>query len=181
MKSMKFKIRDEQHSREIQEALLAAGYGWGAGEAKHPQYTDAGVLYAGYFGGKEITYSHNLQDFEDMGNYNCEEHFLFNGQFVTKDYFTQPETPTKAEQQYCLGCSPLTCTGCEQVHGTIEEKLYAPLPLQPCNEWLRDRMKQIVEHILHALEQGKVVEEQLTREAHLLAVILNNSEEDCNV
>lgn len=94
MKAMKFKVKDKEHSEAIQAKLFELGYCWGLRQPKF-EYTDAQALYAGYFGGNDITYSYDLDSFEDIGNYNCEEYILSPlGTFVkAADYYKQPKTP----------------------------------------------------------------------------------------
>lgn len=47
-KSMKFRVRDEDHSRQIQETLFGLGYSWNAGgeHRRSVKYTDCKFLYA---------------------------------------------------------------------------------------------------------------------------------------
>ena len=46
MKAMKFRVKDAEHSKKIQEALFAEGYNWWSGSKVQPQYLDADFLYA---------------------------------------------------------------------------------------------------------------------------------------
>lgn len=98
LKAMKFKVNSPEHSKEIQEKLFEMGYEWCNG--KKPLFTDSPALYAGYFEDNSITHSYEVgEDFDDVGDYNCTEHFLIEDaqgkRFVTKDYWTQPVTKTK--------------------------------------------------------------------------------------
>lgn len=45
MKNMKFRVRDEEHSKQIQEALFTEGYGWGMGLSKEVDNTYKLYLY----------------------------------------------------------------------------------------------------------------------------------------
>ena len=47
-KNMKFVVRDREHSRQIQEAPLAAGYKWFSGN--NIQYPSSSYLYVNNFG-----------------------------------------------------------------------------------------------------------------------------------
>ena len=47
-KNMKFVVRDEDHSRQIQEALFAAGYSW-SGD-RHVHYLSSSYLYSDTWG-----------------------------------------------------------------------------------------------------------------------------------
>lgn len=79
MKAMKFRVKDEQHSKEIQEALFAAGYGWGGKMTTTIENEDASFLYAekdGY-----LLYSNEYSSDGFFDNEPHEETVLFNGFF----------------------------------------------------------------------------------------------------
>lgn len=56
MKDMKFRIQNEQHSKEIQECLFKLGFAWKAYKNRKVQYTEAAYLFA-YWENKSITKS----------------------------------------------------------------------------------------------------------------------------
>lgn len=117
LKAMKFKINSPEHSRQIQEKLFKLGYFWGM-SGKMVQYTDRPALYANYFGDKTLTHSHTLEDFEDVGDFNCVEYFLVNGKFITADeYFVYPKT---------------TFTAGMNLYDPKDKTTYEPLP--ECSE-----------------------------------------------
>lgn len=76
MKAMKFRVRDEQHSKEIQEALFEEGYSWHIEDVKlfmlSAEYLFANV----YSTNKYITYGNTYIDFQ---NQPCEECVVTNG------------------------------------------------------------------------------------------------------
>lgn len=59
MQGMKFKVESEAHSEKIQKRLFELGYYWqNQRTGEQPlAFTTADYLFAGIFGGKEITYS----------------------------------------------------------------------------------------------------------------------------
>jgi hypothetical protein len=113
----------------------------------------------------------------DISDGYYEQRWVWFNQIVTKDYFTQP---TMSEQKFCTGCNLGNCKGCPGAgySDATKETVYAPLPLQPCNQWLRDRMKQIVEHISHALEQGSAASDETLSELVDLNHLLKCYEEN---
>lgn len=101
MKDMKFRVRDEAHSVEIQQALFAQGFGW-CDIGKRPQHTDMPHLYTScdeY--GKNIRYtSHASSDFFET----CEhlECVVVDGVIVPVDEITT----FKPEEVPPLGLRP---------------------------------------------------------------------------
>lgn len=93
-KRMKFRVRDKEHCRAIQEALFKEGYVW-IRSGKGVQYTDASHLFAD---DGLITFV-NDGDEEYFKRANHEEYFLFGGKLVSKDYFKQPITPAQTNAQ----------------------------------------------------------------------------------
>lgn len=75
MQEMKFKIKDEAHSKAIQEKLFSMGYCWCGRDRAHKK--DVKYLYT-YISG-DITHDTSLEWFAHHGN---EEHFLHNGEFM---------------------------------------------------------------------------------------------------
>lgn len=134
MKAMKFKVKEKEHSEAIQAKLFELGYRWGERQPKF-EYTNAKALYAGYFGGEEITYSYDLHGFGDIGNYNCEEYILSpQGEFVkVEDYYKQPETPP------------------------VLEKVYEPIGLLPKHIHDKQRMYEILDAMRRYVEAGKKI------------------------
>lgn len=57
------------------------------------------------------------------------------------------------------------------------EKTYEPLPIQPTSQWLSDRMSLLAEHISYSLANKLSVDNKLTRELHVLGVMLWEFEE----
>lgn len=57
------------------------------------------------------------------------------------------------------------------------EKTYEPLPIVPISEWLSDRMKILAEHISYNLANNLSVDNKITRELHVLNVLLRDFEE----
>lgn len=81
MKAMKFRVKDEQHSKEIQEALFAAGYGWGGRKTTAVENEEKPFLYAekdGY-----ILYSDEYSAETFFNRQPNEETVLFMGSFVS--------------------------------------------------------------------------------------------------
>lgn len=77
LKNMKFRVKDEEHSKSIQDALFAAGYTWAPGEAEH-MYTDAPYLFANVDG--YITFLHDDPEYFD--NHEYQEYVLLDYEFV---------------------------------------------------------------------------------------------------
>lgn len=78
--NMKFRVRDEEHSKEIQEALFKEGYTWYPGSMR-VQYTDEPFLYASskY---NDVTRDNSSTYFKNSG---AKEMFVVNGQIVDKE------------------------------------------------------------------------------------------------
>ena len=74
---MKFRVRDEQHSKEIQEKLFEMGFSWG-GLYKITQYCSMPFLFAE---DKFITYDVG-PDSDYFDDHNDEEYVLLDGEFV---------------------------------------------------------------------------------------------------
>lgn len=168
MKAMKFKVSSPEHSEKIQAKLFEEGYAW-RGFDKTVLYKDARHLFAA---DGVITYEMSGNEYFEDPRY--KEYVLtpFGSLMSVTDYYKQPETPSK----YCTGCSPLTCASGGQCDGPAE-KTYEPLPLQPFQQWLGDRMKHLVEHIAHELSTHTHVDVALTRELHVLSYLVKHYEE----
>jgi hypothetical protein len=158
--AMKIKVEDPTHSKAIQEKLFEMGHKWACGQTS-VLHTDAPCLYLDKFG---IGYSYgNYGTYSFFNSDSAEEHFLVNGQFVTKKYWTQPAT---AFGGYSFKLGELsTCIG------KLDARP-APLPLQPIAQWLTDRMKNVTEHISQALAEGCSPDNKLTRELHALSFLM---------
>lgn len=150
MKAMKFKVSSPEHSKVIQEKLFEMGYGWGCG-GYHVKHTDAAALYAGFFGGKEITYGVDEDFDKNVGEHNAEEHFLINDaqgtRFVTKDYWTQPKTP----EQKPVASIPKP-----------------PLGLRPRDVARRERITEIIAAMKRYDDVGMSLEEDWVQELYNL-------------
>lgn len=149
LKDMKIRLPAEGDVEEVGKALAELGYENVVGDSR---FKDATELYVYSTGNilKTTKYTGVGNYFKDHRN---EEHFLFNGQFVTKDYFKQPETPSK---QYCKGCNVLTCGGCSDASGEATvDKVHAPLPLKPRAEHNHERMIALAKAILEHVTEGR--------------------------
>lgn len=75
MKAMKFRVRDEEHSAQIQEYLYSEGYRWGSTNMQLPRHTHQKYLFANADG----TIAHGMSDgyFEKDENVECELEISF--------------------------------------------------------------------------------------------------------
>jgi len=91
LKAIKFKITSPEHSAAVQSKLFEMGYAW-CGYIKEAKYTDAKYLFAGTFGGNEITYE--INDAAYFKEHATEEYVLttWGAIMSAKDYFKQPAT-----------------------------------------------------------------------------------------
>lgn len=87
MKNMKFKVNDEQHSKEIQDALFAMGYVWNG--SKEYYATKAISLFADISG--TITYDDSGSNYFDKHTY--KEHVVFGGVIYSLDEMAGVGTP----------------------------------------------------------------------------------------
>lgn len=89
LKDMKIRLTNENNLAVVAEALHKAGYAYIVGDSA---FDNATALYA-YDTGIVLKTTDESGAGSYFDRHQNEEHFLFNGQFVTKYYFKQPETP----------------------------------------------------------------------------------------
>jgi hypothetical protein len=80
------------------------------------------------------------------------------------EWFVSPATPfkqpaTKPSLNYCKGCNPLSCTGCEEAHAH-QEKVYAPLPPLARSEHERQRMLTLLDAAMHELKAKRNIPQE---------------------
>jgi hypothetical protein len=91
LKDMKIKIKDEQHSKQVQEALFNMGYEWGDG-GRTIKHTDAKALYTYEYGG--LFYNSRDEDSTEHFDENEKpEYKLSFGTFVPAVYIPDPDFP----------------------------------------------------------------------------------------
>lgn len=176
MQDMKFRVRDEEHSAEIQRRLFERGCQWHDG-SKVVKHTDMPCLYVE---DDCVGFSSN-----DDGEY----HF-FNGEAMPEyvltpqgtflpasEYFVYPTTEY-AKRFPCKGCRPGECAGCGEEApkvepmkigslsyiGDISEKTYAPLPILSRNEHERKRVAELLATITHANDTNEYVHREWLEE-----------------
>jgi hypothetical protein len=156
-KEMKIRITSKAHNIAVQGKLFELGYKWASfSYGDGPQFLNDTYALTTYNDGS--IYRFTLIEGRMRGWYaeHLNEEYLLtpSGDLVAvKDYFKQPVTPSPAE------------------------KVYEPLPLQPFEQWVENRIKLIAEHVVHSLNCGMSSDIVLTKELYVLSCLLNNYKE----
>lgn len=95
-KNMKIRIKDEEHSRAVQEVLFKLGFGW-RGFSRRLEFTDAQALYATK-ADNSITYSLYVSEFFEV--HSAKEVTLEDLQAILKQ-----DTDTRFSRVYSTGVS----------------------------------------------------------------------------
>lgn len=137
MKNIKVRITPQVRGADILLTMLAAGYKIESPAIQSEIISNEAVWV---FGNDSTLIGCLGRDDDDAAPDYYEEHFVVNGQLVTKNYWTQPKTP---EQK------------------PVERP---PLGLRPRNVVLHLRNKEILEAIGRYVEAGKKVPQEWIEE-----------------
>ena len=85
-KNMKFRVKDEDHSKQIQEYLFSLGYHWGE-HGRSVDYTDAPFLFTNRRGYISQTYNSSYGENNEYPEYRLKE---------TKSYSLEEVKPIKS-------------------------------------------------------------------------------------
>jgi hypothetical protein len=148
MNNMKFRVRDAEHSKQIQEALFAINVKW-SGVRSEVSFTGAPYLYAEFGCYAEesnyLTYGHTEETFKRQTN--CTETLLVAGKFVPAADYTPP---------------------------MVDSTAVKALPrLRPRNEVAQERLVEILEAMVWAAKQGVVIPDAWDDEYDELREYLN--------
>ena len=86
-KNMKFRVKDEEHSKQIQEYLFSLRYHWDGLQARGVDYTDAAFLFTNRRGYISQTYNSSYGENHEHPEYRLKE---------TKSYSLEEVKPIKS-------------------------------------------------------------------------------------
>ena len=92
-KNMKFRVKDEEHSKQIQEHLFSLGYHWDD-QARGVDYTDAPFLFTTRRGYISQTYNSGYSENNEYPEYRLKE---------TKSYSLEEVKPIKSIATLSVG------------------------------------------------------------------------------
>ena len=92
-KNMKFRVKDEEHSKQIQEYLFSLRYHWGD-QARGVDYTDAPFLFTNRRGYISQTYNSSYGENNEYPEYRLKE---------TKSYSLEEVKPIKSIATLSVG------------------------------------------------------------------------------
>jgi hypothetical protein len=147
MNDMKFRVRNAEHSRRIQEALFKLDVKW-SGTAAEVRYADEPFLYAEFDGHADrnyLTYGAEVDTFDRQTN--CVETLLLDdGTFIPTAEYVEPTAPVAATPR-----------------------------LRPRKEVEQARLVEILEAMVWAAKQGVVIPDEWDDEYDQLRESLNDA------
>lgn len=145
-KRMKFKVKDAEHSKAIQEALFKEGYEWKSRtDMQRPRHLDMAHLYT--YEDRVICYGNAASTFNEADHV---EHFLVEGKIVDMGYWTQPTTGvtlTVNDSGYALSSAGI---------GAIKFST-EPAPLKTKAEHDKQRRLDILQAMVRYVEADKYI------------------------
>jgi hypothetical protein len=167
MKDMKFRIRDEQHSKDIQEALFKEGYVWGCDDFDgSPMHTEKGFLTA-YPMWMKVYYLETEGCFIDHSN---PEHFLLYGKIVTKEEYETAKKDWEGAEAVIFGDAvEVAAQPSQEPHVS---------PLRPRSVVNALRLREVIDAIQRYVYADKVVPEEWLDELRDLNYILDIEQQE---
>lgn len=166
-KHMKIRTATSEQVHEVQRALYTLGYSWMSTvpDNNYIKFVDDCYGIETYEDDGCITrWSCCKSVATDFKNDTTEEYFLVNGEFVTKDYWTQPVTIKihgPESEQFKKAQKEVY-----DRQTSYTETTYEPLPfhLKPRSEFLHERNVDIINVMLEYVTEGKRIPDDMISE-----------------